>query len=222
MSLEKERIQKNLESVRARIAESASRAGRDPDEVQLVAITKSVGIEEIQCLYDLGVRDFGENRLHLAEEKIPRLQGNARWHMIGHVQRRKARDIVPLFDCVDAIDRLEVAQTFEKHCAEQGKSMPVLIETNVSGEESKFGVSPDELARCLDEIGELTHLQVTGLMTMAPYVDDPEDVRPVFGELRRLAERFQLSELSMGMTNDFEIAIEEGATQVRIGSALFI
>jgi len=221
-SITRERIERNLKEVRARIAEAARRAGRSDESVRLVAITKSVGLDEARALYDLGVTDFGENRVDDARAKIEAINGPACWHMVGNVQRRKALDIVTRFDRVDAVDRLEIAEALDKRCREVGKIIPVLIEVNVSGEESKHGFEPHEVASAIEQIGAFDTLRVEGLMTMAPFVEDPEMVRPVFARLRELAGKLNLHELSMGMTNDFEVAVEEGATQVRIGTALFV
>ena len=141
--------------------------------------------------------------------------------MIGHVQRRKAREVVRLFDCVDSVDRLELAEALEKHCAASGKTLEILLQVNVSGEETKSGFTQKSLQEAFEVIGALPHLRVQGLMTMAPNVDDPEEVRPLFARLRESAEVLGLQELSMGMTNDFEVAVEEGATELRIGTAIF-
>lgn len=220
MPYSRERLESNLCSVRQRIADAASRAQRSPDEIALVAVTKTVGLDEVRLLAELGVTDFGENRPELCAEKIRTLK-TVRWHMIGSVQRRKARDVVELFDAVDSVDRLELAEAIEKRCEEAGKVMPVLLEVNVSGEESKHGFLPEDVEEAVSRSAEWPHLKLEGLMTMAPFVEDPEQVRPVFRRLRQLAESMGLKHVSMGMTNDFEVAIEEGATQVRIGSALF-
>jgi hypothetical protein len=214
-------IERNLERVRARMAEAAGRSGRSSDSVRLVAVTKAVGIEEARTLLELGVRDLGENRVEDARPKVDVVGSQAQWHMIGTVQRRKAGEVVELFACVDSVDRVELAEALERKCAEHGKTMPVLLEVNVSGEASKHGFIPADLPSALERMRRLAYLRAEGLMTMAPLVDDPEEVRPVFTALRKLAEQVGLNVLSMGMSNDFEVAIEEGATQVRIGTALF-
>jgi pyridoxal phosphate enzyme (YggS family) len=214
-------IERNLERVRARMDEAAMRSGRSCGSVRLVAVTKTVGVEEVRILLELGVTEFGENRVDEARLKVETIGSLAQWHMIGSVQRRKAGEVVDLFACVDSVDRVELAEALERKCAERGKVMPVLLEINVSGEASKHGFVPADLPSALDRIRALPHLRVAGLMTMAPFVDDPNEVRPVFAALRGLAEKMGLKELSMGMSNDFEVAIEEGATQVRIGTALF-
>lgn len=216
------RICENLKRVRHCIDEAARRVGRNPDSVRLVAVTKSVGTEEIQILYAQGVREFGENRVKDAAAKLASLGlGGCVWHMIGTIQSRKAKQVTQLFDCVDSLDRLELALELNKQCERYGKKMPVLIQVNTTGETTKHGFSPNELSEALAQIRQLSHLHVQGLMTMAPLVDDPEKARPAFALLRKLAEEFELSELSMGMSNDFMVAVEEGATQVRIGTALF-
>lgn len=214
-------IRANLARIQARIEAAASRAGRRAADVRLIPVTKTVGIEECRILRDLGYKHLGENRVEHAGEKIAALGEGMFWHMIGHVQRRKARDVASLFQRVDSVDRLELAQALEARCAALGKKLPVLLEVNVSGEEAKSGFTPDDLRRALDEVRGMPHLIVEGLMTMAPLVDDPEDTRPVFRGLRALAVQHGLKSLSMGMSNDFEVAIEEGSTEVRIGTAIF-
>lgn len=215
------KIASNLRLIHDRIAGAAARAGRDPGQVRLVAVTKSVGIDEIRVLIGLGVTHLGENRVEIAREKILACRDGVCWHLIGNIQRRKVRDAVELFDRIDAVDRLSLAEALERRCAGLGRVMPVLLEVNVSGEASKHGFQPGEVGEGLRRIQEFAHLRVEGLMTMAPYAEDPETVRPVFARLRELAATLDLNTLSMGMTNDFEIAVEEGATEVRIGAALF-
>ncbi|NIA14900.1 MAG: YggS family pyridoxal phosphate-dependent enzyme [Nitrospiraceae bacterium] len=221
MSGLREKIGRNLESVLQRIEQAAQRAGRSAQDVRLVAVTKTVGIEEVRILCEMGVTDLGENRLEVAAPKIENFEGEAIWHMIGSIQRRKARDVAALFDRADSIDRLELAEALNRRCEALGKRLPVLLEVNVSGETQKHGFRPEELGSTLEAMAALEHLDVQGTMTMAPFVADPELTRPVFASLRELTEKAGLTELSMGMTNDFEVAVEEGATQVRIGTALF-
>jgi pyridoxal phosphate enzyme (YggS family) len=216
------RIERNLSEIRARIDTAARSAGRDSSDVRLIAVTKTVGAPEIAALVALGVKEFGENRPELAAGKIRHFNGaGISWHMIGSVQRRKARDIVQLFDHVDSVDRVEVAEALNQRCEELDRTLPILIEVNVSGENSKHGFCPEDLIPGFDYIKRLPRLHVEGLMTMAPLVDDPETVRPVFRRLRELATRHGLTALSMGMSHDFEVAVQEGATQIRIGTALF-
>jgi len=215
-------IAHNLNIIQRRIADAAARSGRNPTDVTLVAVTKTVGVDEIQALYDLGVRDFGENRLESALPKIETLPKDICWHFIAPVQSRKTKDVVALFRIVEAVDRIKIAEALQQLCEEHGKKLEILVEVNVTGEESKHGFSPDELPEVVREMRPLDRLQLKGLMTMAPF-DAPEDViRNCFRRLNSLADEYALPQRSMGMTDDFEIAIEEGATQVRIGRALFV
>lgn len=215
-------IQRNVDNVRRRIEAAAKRVGRAPGDVTLIPITKTVGVEAIRILHELGFTEIGENRVEAASEKRAALTGlPLRWHMIGNVQRRKIRDILTVFDCIDSVDRLALAKSIHDRAAEMGVTVPVLLEVNVSGEASKHGFTPEDLEAAVAEVRALAHLRVEGLMTMAPLEDDPERTRPVFRALREWADRLNLRECSMGMSNDFEVAIEEGATQVRIGTALF-
>lgn len=221
MAIDRAHIEANLARIRSRIADAAARAGRHPDDIRLVAVTKTVGVNEIAILHELGVREMGENRVANALPKIDALPHDIHWHMIGNIQRRKARDVVQTFDQADALDRLPLADALDRACRDTDRTLRVLVEVNVSGEPSKHGFEAAELAQALDHLRGLDRLVVDGLMTMAPFYEDPGLTRPVFARLRELAHAHGLRELSMGMTNDFEVAIEEGATQVRIGTALF-
>jgi hypothetical protein len=215
-------IRENLARITARIAAAAARAGRSPGDVRLIPVTKMVGEEEVRILVGLGYTDLAENRVESALPKLDAVGDAVRWHMIGHVQRRKAREVAARFGRVDSVDRVEVAEALDARCAALGKTLPVLLEVNVSGEASKGGFAPEAVPAALDAIrARMPHLAVEGLMTMAPLVDDSEGTRPVFAGLRRLADRLGLKVLSMGMTNDYEVAVEEGATEVRIGTAIF-
>lgn len=215
------RLRANLAAVRGRIAAACDRAGRSAEAVTLVAVTKGVGLEECRILQGLGVAHMGENRIEAAGPKVAALGGAVCWHMIGNVQRRKAREVAQLFDRVDAVDRVELAEALQRRLEGTEKRLPVLLEVNVSGEATKHGFEPGQLAGALGAMAGFGHLEVDGLMTMAPF-DAPEAaIRGYFARLKALAGEHGLRECSMGMTNDFEIAIEEGATQVRVGSALF-
>lgn len=216
-----DRIAANVTAIRGRIAAAAERAGRSPDEVTLVAVTKTVDLAAAEILVALGITDMGENRMPDALAKVDPLRKAVRWHMLGNVQRRKARDILGRFDSIDAIDRVSVAETLQRHCEERNISVEVLLEVNVSGETTKHGFTPAELPDRLRDLASLDRVHIKGLMTMAPFDADESTLRRHFATLRKLARASGLSELSMGMSNDFEIAIEEGATQIRIGSALF-
>lgn len=215
------RISRNLSLIRERMEAACARAGRDVSEVTLVAVTKTVGIGECEALLDLGVTHLGENRVEHAESKIAAIGDRAVWHMVGSVQRRKAKRVAALFDRADSVDRLELAESLNEAAADREGPLPVLVQVNTSGEASKHGFSPEELPAALDAIRGLSNLRVDGLMTMAPFEAEAEETRPVFRALSELARAHGLSALSMGMTNDFEVAIEEGATEVRIGTALF-
>ena len=207
----------NLASVRTRIEAACRRAGRDPASVTLVAVTKTVGLDQVRELQALGVTDFGENRV---QDGLPKARAlpQARWHFIGSLQRNKVRKALSAFQVVHSVDSAELAAQIAQVAAETGWTGEVLIEVNVAGEEQKGGV-PLEAAEGL--IRSLKGLRVTGLMTMAPLDADPEQARPVFRKLRELRDRLGLEHLSMGMSQDFEVAIEEGATLVRVGTALF-
>jgi pyridoxal phosphate enzyme (YggS family) len=236
-------IAHNLARVQERIAQAALRVGRDPAEVTLVAVTKTFPAEAVVAAYQAGLRHFGENRVEEAITKIPAVHAAIpgdppTWHMVGHVQSRKARAVVAHFDCVHSVDRLKVARRLSRFAQEAGRTLSVLLECNVSGEEAKFGFDlsgwqGDDTRRnpffaAVEQILALPALAVQGLMTMAPLVADPETVRPVFASLRGLLDALRdgfpaqdWRHLSMGMTDDFEVAIEEGATMVRIGRAVF-
>lgn len=229
-------LKTNLAAIRARMAEAAVKSSRAPDAVKLVAVTKYVGLEEIRALQELGVSDFGESRIQDAEKKIKALSGAAplRWHLIGHLQTNKADKAVKLFQTVHSVDSLRVAQALDKEARKQPgrEPLPCLLEVNVAGEANKFGLPPQysPLSELLQQCAALSGIRITGLMSMAPYAGNPEATsRPVFRTLRALFEELNaknacphpLTELSMGMTQDYTIAIEEGATIVRVGSALF-
>jgi hypothetical protein len=227
----------NLTRVERRIAEAANRVGRSAAEITLVAVTKTQPQEVLRAAYELGLRNFGENRVEEAESKFDLLPNDVTWHMIGHIQSRKARRVADRFDMVHSIDRVDLAQRLDRFCAGHAEPLPVLLEFNVTGEASKFGfaahrwtdpTAQESLLADVAEILTLPQLAVQGLMTMAPVVSDPEQTRPVFARLRQLRDDLarifpeaNWSHLSMGMTDDFEVAIEEGATMVRVGRAIF-
>jgi pyridoxal phosphate enzyme (YggS family) len=208
----------NLQRLRERIGAAAARAGRNPDEIKLVAVTKTVEPERVEQALAAGLSVFGESKVQEAKAKIPLVSGRARWHMIGHLQTNKAREAVTLFELIHSVDSVKLAAELDKWAARAGKTQPILLEVNVSGEASKFGLKPDALEAALEQINALPRLEVRGLMTVPPA---GKDARPFFWQLRELRDRLGLTELSMGMTHDFEVAIEEGATMVRIGTAIF-
>jgi pyridoxal phosphate enzyme (YggS family) len=215
--------------IRKRMAAAARRAGRDPGEVRLVAVSKRVTAQKIREAVDAGQLLFGENYLQEAEAKVAAF-GGLDWHFIGHLQTNKARQAAELFAMIETVDRMKLARALEKYAAGLGKRLPILIQVNVGREPQKAGILPEKAEELLREIIELPHLEVKGLMTMPPFFEQPEAVRPYFRELRQLAADLSAEgllgrhgpvELSMGMSGDFEVAIEEGATLVRVGTALF-
>ncbi len=219
----------NIARVRSSIAEAAQQAERRAEEITLVAVSKTVPVELVRMAYNLDVTNFGENRVREALPKIAAFHPpGVRWHMIGHLQSNKAGKIIGSFDCVQSVDSLHIAQTLNKHAGERGKRLPVLLQVNVSGEASKEGMSLAEAPVVARQILALPHIEVQGLMTIAPLVHDPEEARPAFRGLRALRDRLRAElpecswqHLSMGMTDDYRIAITEGATIVRIGRAIF-
>ncbi|HLB32647.1 MAG: YggS family pyridoxal phosphate enzyme [Verrucomicrobia bacterium RIFCSPHIGHO2_12_FULL_41_10] len=219
--------QKQYATVLERIAKAAQRSGRKPSEVELVAVSKTHPAETLRQAMEEGVHLFGESRVQEAAIKIPLLSKRVRWHYIGHLQTNKIRKALPLFELFHSIDSLNLARDMDRMASETGLFPRVLLEVNVSGEGSKYGFSPTTLKEFLSELLTLPRLQVEGFMTMAPATKDPETTRPFFAHLRELRDELALEAgipfptLSMGMSNDYEIAIEEGATLVRIGSALF-
>ena len=214
-------IATNLERVRERLARAAERAGRQPDEVLLIAVSKTVEVERIRAAVAAGVTALGENRVQEAKTKIAALGRPAAWHLIGHLQTNKVKDALPLFDVIHSLDRLELAREIERRAAARWQAVEALLQVNVAAEASKGGVAPDAVGETLDAIGKLAHVRVRGLMTIPPEVERAEDSRSWFRRLRELAERHGLRELSMGMSGDFEVAVEEGATMVRVGTAVF-
>ena len=215
-------LQENLSHLENRISKSCERAGRHREEVTLIAVSKTHPVEVIQEAYELGIRHFGENRVQELLKKKDLLPADIRWHLIGHLQSNKAKYIADFIHCVHSIDSLDTAKELSKRGAQHSRKINVLLEVNVAGEESKEGITTSEASPLLRHIfAEASSLHVNGLMTVAPYEDDPERVRQYFRELRKLRDELALEDLSMGMTNDFEVAIEEGATMIRIGSGLF-
>jgi hypothetical protein len=217
----------NVTAVQQRIAAACARAGRDPASVQLLAVTKSHPPETVRAAAALGLTLFGENKVQEARAKIPLCPGSLRWHMIGHLQTNKCRDAVHFFAMIQSVDSLRLAQEIQKCADQHAKTMPVLLEVNVAGEASKFGYRPDQLLAELPALNAQRRLEIQGLMTIAPWSPEPEKVRPLFRQMRELKQRCEdilgapLPHLSMGMTGDFEVAVEEGATLVRLGTALF-
>jgi PLP dependent protein len=220
-----------LADVRARLAAAAEKSGRKPDEVRLIAISKTHPTPVVKQAIDLGAADLGENRVQEAEGKITEIgHEQVRWHLVGHLQANKARRAVNLFDVIHSLDSVDLARRLDRHCVEAAReSLPVLIQVDLGHEETKSGIDESGLTHLVESLGPLMRLKLIGLMTLPPFFDDPEQSRPFFRRLRELRDELnqrgafgdRTGELSMGMTHDFEVAIEEGATMVRIGTAIF-
>lgn len=220
-------IAENLAHIQARINATCERVARDPADVLLLAVSKGHPVAAIEEAAAAGLTIFGESKVQEAKLKIPQCPGPQRYQMIGHLQTNKCKDAVQLFELIQSIDSLHLATELNKRCEQAAKTMPVLLEINVAGESSKFGYSPNKMLAELNELNALPRIEIHGLMTIAPYVVEPEKVRPYFRQLRELKQTCEdrlgapLPQLSMGMSGDFEIAIEEGATIVRVGTSLF-
>ena len=222
------RLRETLPRVREAVEDAAFRVGRNGDEVTLVAVTKAHPPEALRAALEVGLRDLGENRVEELEERVGLIGRNAAtWHMIGHVQSRKAKQAADSADLIHSVDTLKLARRVSRFASEAGIRVSVLVQINMSAEEAKSGFSPDEAGEVIHEVSELPGVELQGLMTMAPFVDDEKILRRTFSGLRRIHEEagrltgYEGRELSMGMTNDFELAVEEGSTMVRIGTALF-
>ncbi|WP_411347519.1 YggS family pyridoxal phosphate-dependent enzyme [Paenibacillus sp. WLX2291] len=221
-------LQERIAQVQQRIEAACERSGRRADEVQVVAVTKYVSTDKTERVLDAGLNHLGENRWQHAKDKWEALHERGVWHFIGHLQTNKVKDVIGKFQYIHSLDRLSLAKELEKKAAEADLTVQVFLQINISGEESKYGISPEQAQPLLEQVAAMPHIQVIGLMTMAPEVDNPEETRPVFRGLRELRDRLNslqltpepIQHLSMGMSGDFEIAVEEGATFVRLGSIL--
>jgi pyridoxal phosphate enzyme (YggS family) len=217
----------NLACLQQRIRTACDRAGRNPASVQLLAVSKNHPAETVAAAATLGLTHFGENRVQEAKAKIPQCSGRLHWQMIGHLQSNKCRDAVELFEMIQGVDSLSLAEEINRRAAQAAQTMPILLEVNLAGEASKFGYRPERLLTELAAINALRRIEIHGLMTVPPVKPNAEQVRPFFRELRAVKSRCEqilgapLAHLSMGMSADFEVAIEEGATIVRLGTALF-
>jgi pyridoxal phosphate enzyme (YggS family) len=220
-------IAERLQGVQERVAAACSRCGRDPGDVTIVAVAKTHGPDAVREAVEAGIGIIGENRVQEAQQKMPQCPLSLRWHMVGHLQSNKSRVAVSLFDMIHAVDSAKLLERLDQDAGEAGKRLPVCIEVNVSGESSKFGVPPEAVPAVLDAAAGMRCVDVVGLMTIPPFTPEPEGARPVFRRLREHRERWRescglrLDTLSMGMSGDFEVAIEEGATMVRLGTILF-
>lgn len=222
-----EPINQNLQKVKSRITNAAEKSGRNPDEILLVVVGKTHPPEQIKAAIEFGATDIGESRLQEAAPKIEKLGQIARWHMIGHIQTNKAKKIIELFDLIQSVDSLRLAEEISRRADEIGKKIECLIEINSSGEQSKFGVEPKEALELIKTVKKLSNIRLSGLMTIGPWTDDEQLIRTAMRKTKKLFDMGQnvLGEsfniLSMGMSDDFEIAIEEGSTMVRVGTAVF-
>lgn len=222
-------LKENFQSVEARIQAACDRAGRSRKEVTLIAVSKTKPVEMLQTIYDAGSRDFGENKVQEMCDKIEQLPTDIRWHMIGHLQTNKVKYIVGRVSLIHSVDSLHLAQEIEKQAAKLDVIVPILIEVNIAEEESKFGIHKEETISLVRELAALPHIRIQGLMTIAPYVENPEDNRAYFRGIKQLSvdiareniDNVSMDCLSMGMTGDYEVAIEEGATMVRVGTGIF-
>ena len=222
-------LKENLADVEAKIVKACENSGRQRDDVTLIAVSKTKPVETLKEAYDLGVRVFGENIVQELTDKYEALPKDIQWHMIGHLQRNKVKYIIDKVALIHSVDSIRLAETIEKEAAKHNITANILIEVNVAKEESKFGLMPEELDELIDKIKDFNHIQVKGLMTIAPFVENPETNREIFRSLRKLSvdisnknvDNVNVSILSMGMTNDYTVAVEEGATMVRVGTGIF-
>ena len=222
-------VKENLSIVEQNIQKACARSGRDRREVQLIAVSKTKPVEMLKEAYDCQIRDFGENKPQEIREKFPQLPEDIRWHMIGHLQRNKIKYIIDKVFMIHSIESVRLAEAVSEEAAKHGRVIPVLVEVNMAGEETKFGIRPEETEDFIREIRLLPNIQVNGLMTIAPYTENAEDNRIYFRNLKKLyvdikeknIDNVVMSHLSMGMTGDYEVAIEEGATMVRVGTGIF-
>ena len=222
-------IKKNLEIINEKIKNAALKVNRNPEEIKLVAVTKTATIEQIKKAISAGIKIIGENKVQEAKEKYQILSADIEWHLVGHLQTNKVKYAIEIFDLIHSVDSIKLAKEIDKRSLQFGMITNVLVEVNVSGEETKYGIKPEEVEPFLKEISEFSRIKVRGLMTIAPMAEDTEEVRPYFRKLRELFKEIKIKSiknikmdyLSMGMTEDFEVAIEEGANMVRIGRGIF-
>ena len=222
-------LKENLKNIENRIKTACDNSNRNREDVTLIAVSKTKPIETLKEAYDLGVRVFGENKVQELVDKYEALPKDIKWHMIGHLQRNKVKYIIDKVELIHSVDSLRLAETIDKEAAKHNLTANILLEVNVAKEDTKFGLLPEEVETFIDEVAKFSHIRVLGLMTIAPFVADPEENRAVFAHLYKLSvdiaakkvDNVNMSILSMGMTNDYETAIEEGATMVRVGTGIF-
>ena len=222
-------LKDNFDCVEKKVTEACKRAGRDRSEVTLIAVSKTKPVDMLREVYDAGARDFGENKVQEICEKYDQLPSDIKWHMIGHLQRNKVRQVIDKAAMIHSVDSYRLAQEISVQAQKKGLTIPILIEVNIAGEESKFGISAEDTIQLVEEISMLPNLKIMGLMTIAPYVVDAEENRLYFRQIKQLSvdiknkniDNVTMDVLSMGMTGDYEVAIEEGATMVRVGTGIF-
>ena len=222
-------IRDHLNEVRENIQKACEKAGRSPQEVTLIAVSKTKPLFMLEEAYEAGARDFGENKVQEILEKHPKMPEDARFHMIGHLQRNKVKQVLPHAVLIHSVDSYRLAEQIDQEAEKLGITAKILLEVNVAKEESKFGMMPEEVPEMVEQISLLPHLQIEGLMTIAPFVDDPEKNRPVFQKLYQLSvdikkkniDNVNMGVLSMGMTGDYQVAVEEGSTMIRVGTGIF-
>ena len=222
-------LAQNYKTVKENVTKACEQAGRSEQEVTLLAVSKTKPVDMLMDVYRAGARDFGENKVQELVDKIPQMPSDVRWHMIGHLQRNKVKYLIGKTTLIHSVDSLRLAEAIEAEAAKKNCLVDVLIEVNVAGEESKFGISPEEVLPLVEQIARFRHIKIKGLMTIAPFVENPEENRIHFANLRKLSvdiakkniDNITMSILSMGMTNDYQVAIEEGATMVRVGTGIF-
>lgn len=222
-------IKNNLDDIYSRIKVAAEKSGRKADDIKLIAVTKTIDVDRIKNVYEYGIFDMGENRVQELLEKYDKLDQSCRWHLIGHLQTNKVKYIIDKVQLIHSVDSLELAKEIDLRAGKLNKKVDILLQVNVSGEESKFGISPDQVQEYVEKISRFTNISLRGMMTIAPYAHNSEDIRPIFKKLYNIyidikkekIDNVSMDYLSMGMSNDFELAIEEGANIVRIGTSIF-
>lgn len=219
----------NLQEVERKILEACEKAGRAREDITLIAVSKTKPVPMLKEIYDLGIRDFGENKVQELTDKAPQLPADLRWHMIGHLQRNKVKQVIDKAVLIHSVDSVRLAKAIEAEAAKKDIIVQILLEVNVAEEDSKFGLKVNEVLPAIEEIAAMPHVRIKGLMTIAPFVENPEENRTVFAQLQKLSvdiaekniDNVSVDILSMGMTNDYQVAIEEGATMIRVGTGIF-
>ena len=222
-------LEENLREIERKIQEACKRANRAREDIVLIAVSKTKPVSMLKEVYDLGIRDFGENKVQELSEKYPQMPSDTTWHLIGHLQRNKVKQIIDKVDLIHSVDSIRLAEAIEREAAKKDIIVNILLEVNVAEEESKFGFKVDEVLSAVEQIATFPHVRIKGLMTIAPFVENPEENRSVFAYLQKLSvdiarkniDNVSVNILSMGLTNDYEVAIEEGATVIRVGTGIF-